>query len=135
MSGAGPFGSLPSDAEEEWDDFLFADDEALYSQLVDDATANDNANATDDDDWDNSGGVPEVDHGEDDREQMVRLMTRAREAAAIAATRAPSEQVDDDLDDDDDDDGGVVDDDDDAVFDDVDIGSGASISDYQSSDA
>ena len=51
MSGAGPFGSLPSDLEEEWDDFLFADDEALYSQLVDDATTNDNAG---DDDWDSS---------------------------------------------------------------------------------
>ena len=39
-------GQLPliSDAEE-WDDFLFADDEALYSQLVDDATSG-NTNTT-----------------------------------------------------------------------------------------
>ena len=51
MSGAGPFGSLPSDAEE-WDDFLFTDDEVLYSQLVDDTTT-DTGNTTDDD-WDSN---------------------------------------------------------------------------------
>ena len=50
MSGAGPFGSLPSDTEE-WDDFLFTDDEALYSQLVDDTTTN---ATTGNDDWDNN---------------------------------------------------------------------------------
>ena len=48
-NGIGAYGSLPSDSDPQYDDALFADDETLYSQLVDDATLKE-ANWTDD--WD-----------------------------------------------------------------------------------